>query len=84
MDNLYSYIFVLTEGSFYPYEYYTGTVPGLARVDIDAFLYEITVFLRENNLAVYIGLQIIKPGTRDILEIVILQGTIIIVLTKLL
>lgn len=78
LDNLHGHVFVLTDGGFHPYEYHTGATPDLTGVDMDAFVQEFAIFLRENNLTACIGLQVIKPGTADMFEIVIPQGTIMI------
>ncbi|KAK4205967.1 hypothetical protein QBC37DRAFT_237261, partial [Rhypophila decipiens] len=75
LGNVHGHIFVLTDRGFRPYEYQTGPTPDLSQVD-EAFLQELANFLKANNLATLVGLQVIDPYATQMLELVLPQGTI--------
>lgn len=55
LSNVYGHIFVLIDHSFHPYEYQTGPILDLSKVD-SAFLLELANYLNTNNLLMLIGL----------------------------
>jgi hypothetical protein len=55
LSNVHGHIFVLTDHGFYPYEYQTGPMPDLSRVE-KAFLPELVDYLNGNNLTKLVGL----------------------------
>lgn len=77
LSNVHGHIFVLTDHGFHPYEYQTGPVPDLSQVD-STFLPELAQFLRNNNLAMLVGLQVIDPHPSRMLELVLPQGTVML------
>jgi hypothetical protein len=77
LSNVHGHIFVLTDHGFHPYEYQSGPVPDLSRVD-DTFLVEFADFLHTNNLATLAGLQVLDRYPSYMLELVLPQGTIML------
>ncbi|KAM7196605.1 hypothetical protein V8F33_006104 [Rhypophila sp. PSN 637] len=82
LGNVHGHIFVLTDRGFRPYEYQTGPIPDLSQVD-EAFLQELANFLKANNLATLVGLQVIDPYPTQMLELVLPQGTIMLDVSNL-
>ncbi len=82
LSKVHGHIFVLTDHGFHPYEYQTGPVPDLSRVNSN-FLSELANFLDKNNLAMLVGLQVIASYPSNMLELVLPQGTIMLDALKL-
>jgi hypothetical protein len=77
LSNVHGHIFVLTDHGFHPYEYQTGPMPDLSRVD-KAFLPELTDYLNRNNLAKLIGLQVVDDNPAQLLEFILPQATVML------
>ena len=82
LSNVHGHIFVLTDHGFHPYEYQTGPLPNLSGVD-SAFLSELTEYLIANKLSKLVGLQVIDPNPRRMLELILPVGTVMLDVSNL-
>jgi len=82
LSNVHRHIFVLTDHGFHLYEYQTGPVPDLSRVN-SAFLPELADYLNMNNLSTLVRLQIIDQNPARMLELILPLATIMLDVSNL-